>query len=147
MPFYRLTRIEKTPGVKINQDWKRILPGLLVSLIALAVVFYFADLDLVLDALRLADYRLVFIIVLLTTVWLAIRGVVWRTLLCEEATFSQVFLTVNEGYLINNILPLRLGEVARAFLLSRKAGLGFWRVFSTILIERALDLMMAAGLR
>jgi len=39
-----------------------------------------------------------------------------------------------------------LGELARAFLLSRKADLGFWQVFSTILIERALDIIMAAGI-
>jgi hypothetical protein len=131
--------------VKSRGDWKRILPGLVISLIALVVVFYFADFGQVMDALRLADFRLVFFVALLTLVWLGIRSVLWRTLLCEEATFSQVFLTVNEGYLINNVLPLRLGEVARSFLLSRKAGLGFWRVFSTILIERSLDLMMAAG--
>ena len=73
-------------------------------------------------------------------------GLVWRTLLQEQASFSQVFLTLNEGYLLNNILPFRLGELGRAFLLSKKAGLGFLQVFSTILIERALDVAFAAGL-
>jgi len=57
----------------------------------------------------------------------------------------MVFLTLNQGYLLNNVLPLRLGEVARALLLSRKAHLGFLQVFSTVLIERALDVAMAAG--
>jgi len=47
---------------------------------------------------------------------------------------------------LNNLLPFRLGEVGRAFLLSRKAGLGFWQVLSTIVIERILDLSMAVGL-
>lgn len=97
-------------------------------------------------ALRLADYRLIAAGVALSLLWLAIRGVAWRTLLQEKATFRQVFITVNEGYLLNNILPLRLGEVGRAFLLGRKAGLGFWHVFSSILIERALDMALAAGL-
>jgi uncharacterized protein (TIRG00374 family) len=64
----------------------------------------------------------------------------------EQATHSQVFLTLNEGYLLNNILPFRLGEVARAFLLSKKARLGFLQVFSTVIIERALDIVMAAAL-
>jgi uncharacterized protein (TIRG00374 family) len=114
--------------------------------IALAVVFYFADFSQVIDALRLADYRLVFLVGLATLVWLGVRGILWRILLLEQATFRQTFLTVNEGYLINNVLPLRLGEVARAFLLSKKAPLGFLQVFSTIIIERALDLLIAAGL-
>jgi uncharacterized protein (TIRG00374 family) len=132
--------------VKERQDWKRILPGLAISLIALAAVFYFADLSQVIAALRLADYRLVFLVVLSTLGWLSVRAILWRTLLLEQATTRQTFLTVNEGYLINNVLPLRLGEVARAFLLSRKAPPGFLQVFSTIIIERALDLLMAVGL-
>jgi hypothetical protein len=122
------------------------LPGLIVSMIALAVVFYLADLDQVIAALRLADYRLILLVSLLTLVWLGIRSQVWRTLLQEKASFGQVFMTINEGYLINNVLPLRLGEVARAYLLSRKAGLSFWEVFPTVLIERALDLLIAVGL-
>jgi glycosyltransferase 2 family protein len=66
-------------------------------------------------------------------------------LLQERAPLGMVFLTLNQGYLLNNVLPLRLGEVARALLLSRKARLGFLQVFSTVLIERALDVAMAAG--
>lgn len=132
--------------MNLHQDWKRILPGLVVSLIALAVVFYFADFQQVLKAIQLADYRLVILVSLFTLGWLTVRGIFWRTLLRDKASFKQVFLTTNEGYLINNVLPLRLGEVARAFLLSQKANLGFLEVFSTIIIERALDLVMAAGL-
>jgi hypothetical protein len=63
----------------------------------------------------------------------------------EQATY-RAFYTINEGYLLNNILPFRLGEVARAFLMSRKAGVNFWQVVPSILIERALDLAIAAGL-
>jgi uncharacterized protein (TIRG00374 family) len=59
---------------------------------------------------------------------------------------EQVFFTVNEGYLLNNVLPFRLGEVARVFLLGHKASLPFWEVFPTIVIERVLDLAFAVGL-
>lgn len=123
-----------------------MLPGLVVSLICLAVVFYVADPQRMIEALRLADYRVVAAGVLLALTWLAVRGIVWRTLLQEKASFSQVFFSINQGYLLNNILPFRLGEVGRAFLLGRKAGIPFWQVFSSILIERALDLALAAGL-
>ncbi|MFC1879599.1 lysylphosphatidylglycerol synthase transmembrane domain-containing protein [Chloroflexota bacterium] len=131
--------------MKISPEWKRILIGLFVSLLAIAVILYLVDLSLVIDELRSANILMASSVFVFTLAWVAVRSAVWRTLLQEKATFGQVFLTVNEGYLINNVLPLRLGEVARSFLLSRKAGLGFWQVFSTILIERALDLMMAAG--
>lgn len=94
----------------------------------------------------MADYRFVALVFGITLCWLLVRGAVWRTLLQGKATFSQTFWTVNQGYLLNNLLPFRLGEIGRAFLLSSKAGLEFWQVFSTILIERALDVAFAAGI-
>ncbi len=99
-----------------------------------------------LQAIRLADYRFVAGAFCISFLWLVVRGIVWRTLLQEKATYGEVFFTITEGYLLNNVLPFRLGEVARAFLLSQKANLEFWAVFSTIIIERVLDLAMAAGL-
>ena len=127
-------------------DWKRILPGLVISAITLIAVFWLIDLNLFIQALRLADYRLVILGYLLSLGWIMVRGKVWQTLLQEKATYSQVFFSVNEGYLLNNLLPFRLGEVGRAFLLSRKANLEFWQVFSTVFIERAMDMALAAGL-
>ena len=117
-----------------------------VSAIALAVVFAFADLSKMLEALRLANYPLLLVAFLMSLLWLVVRAVFWRTLLLDRPSFQQTFFTVNEGYLINNLLPFRLGELARAFLLGRKANLAFWHVFSSILIERILDLAMAAAL-
>ncbi|MBN1145622.1 MAG: flippase-like domain-containing protein [Anaerolineales bacterium] len=133
------------PANNHRGDWRKILPGLFISALALAVVLYLVDLRQMLAALRLADYRLVALVYLLTVLWVMVRTVAWRTLLQEKATLGQVFLTVNEGYLLNNILPFRLGEVGRSFLLGRKAGLGFMHVFSTVLIERALDMGFSAA--
>ncbi len=127
-------------------DWKRILPGLVVSLVSLAIVFSFIDLRELGAALRQAAYRYLLYGMLVTVVWLLVRGMAWRTLLQEKASYSDIFFTLNEGYLLNNILPFRLGEVGRAFLLGRKAGLDFWQVLSTIVIERTLDLGFAVGI-
>jgi len=133
-------------GQPQGSDWRRILPGLAVSAISLGVVLYFADLRKLGEALRLADYRFVLLGIPVTLIWLGVRGLVWRTLLQDKAAYSAVFWTLNEGYLLNNLLPFRLGEVGRGFLLSRKSRLEFWQVISTIVIERILDLAMAVGL-
>jgi uncharacterized protein (TIRG00374 family) len=114
-----------------------------ISLVSLVAVLSIIDLERFIQALRLADYRFVALVFGFTLCWLLVRGVVWRTLLQGKATFPQTFWTVNQGYLLNNLLPLRLGEVGRAFLLSRKARLGFCRSV-TVLIERALDVAFAA---
>lgn len=128
-----------------KQDLRKIIPGILISLLALAAIFYLVDVRRLIEALRLADYRLIFLLLVVTLLWVFVRSIVWRTLLQEKAPLGMVFLTLNEGYVLNNLLPLRLGEVGRAFLLSRKAHLGFLQVFSTVLIERALDVAMAVG--
>jgi hypothetical protein len=139
-------RNETSVVIPKRQDWRKLVPGLIISAIAIVAIMYFVDLRRLLGALQQADYRYIALFFGISIAWLAVRGLVWRTLLQEQATYSQVFLTLNEGYLLNNILPFRLGELARAYLLSKKANLGFLQVFSTILIERALDVAFAAGL-
>jgi len=119
---------------------------LVVSAVSLAIALSFVDLKKLGEAFQKADYRLVVISASLSLVWLAVRGLFWRTLLQEKATYRDVFLTLNEGYLLNNVLPFRLGEVARSLLLAQKAALDFWEVFSTIVIERAMDIAYAVGL-
>jgi len=130
----------------IRQDWRRLLPGLLISLASLAIVLYIAKPQRLLDALRQADLRLAIGGGAFTLLWLLVRGMAWRALLQEKVTLSQTFFTLNEGYLLNNFLPLRLGEVGRAYLLGQKSGLGFWRVLTSILLERALDVLLVAAL-
>ncbi|RPJ27923.1 MAG: UPF0104 family protein [Chloroflexi bacterium] len=126
------------------KDIKRWLPGAVISLVLIAAILYFVDLRTMLDAIRNANYALLGIAVVLGFVWMAVRAVVWRTLLRNRASYQDVFFTIGEGYLLNNFLPFRLGEVGRAFLLSRKSGMQFMEILPTIVIERALDLGFSA---
>ena len=122
------------------KDAKRWLPGAIISIGLIAAILYFVDLRAMVDAMRKADYVLLSLSMILGFVWLAIRAQVWRTLLRDRPSYSDVFWTVGEGYILNNFLPFRLGEVGRAFLLSRKSGLAFMEILPTIFIERAMDL-------
>lgn len=129
--------------------WKsarRWLPGVVISILAIAAILYFFDLRRFADAIRTANYGLLLLNLAISLVWLGVRAVVWRTLLRGRAAYRDVFLTLSEGYLLNNFLPFRLGEVGRAFLLGRKARLGFMDVLSTIVIERVLDLAFSAAI-
>ncbi len=129
-----------------HRDGKRLFPGLIVSFACLVLLAYFVDWAQFVTALKLADYRRIAFALILTFVWLGVRTVYWRTLLQERVGLRQIFFTVNEGYLLNNLLPFRLGELGRAFLLSRKASLSFFFVLSTIVLERVLDLIAAVAL-
>jgi uncharacterized protein (TIRG00374 family) len=126
------------------KDAKRLLPGAIVSILLIAAILYFVDLRAMVNAIRNANYGLLAIAIAVGFVWMWMRAIVWRTLLRERASLKDVFFTVGEGYLLNNFLPFRLGEIGRAFLLSRKSDLQFMEILPTIVIERVVDLGFSA---
>ena len=128
------------------KDVKRWLPGAVISLLLIAAILYFVDLRAMVDAIRNANYGLLLIAFSIGFLWLAVRTIVWRTLLRDRPSYSDVFWTIGEGYLLNNFLPFRLGELGRAFLLSRKTDMQFMEILPTIVIERAVDLGFSAAI-
>jgi len=128
------------------KDIKRWLPGAIISLLAVAAILYFVDFERLGEAVKQANYTLLGISFVLGIGWLILRALVWRTILREKASYRDTFWTICEGYLLNNILPFRLGEIGRAFLLSQKAKLRFAEVLPSIVLERALDLIFSAAI-
>jgi uncharacterized protein (TIRG00374 family) len=129
------------------KDIKRWLPGALISIALIAAIIYFVDLRTTWNAIRTADYRIIAVAAVLSFLWMLIRAKVWKTLLRDKPTYKDVLFTTAEGYLLNNFLPFRLGEIGRAFLLSRKSGgLKFGEILPTIVIERVVDLAFSAAI-
>lgn len=137
---------DATKRENTRTDYTSLLFGGLVSAAALGVVLYFADLGKLVSAMQAADYRLILLGGVTTLCWLVVRSYLWHALLRKKAGVGALFWTVNTGYLLNNLLPFRLGELGRAYLVSRKAPVKFWEAVSSIFIERILDLIFAASL-
>jgi glycosyltransferase 2 family protein len=70
-----------------------------------------------------------------------LRALRWRVILNATAHFrvSTVFWATSAGYLGNNFLPARAGEVIRSVMLSRCSPLSSAYVFTTALTERLMD--------
>ncbi|MBM3143388.1 MAG: flippase-like domain-containing protein [Chloroflexi bacterium] len=130
---------------KTRSTLRQMIPGVLISLLVLILLFRFFDWHEVIEALRQAEWIYLLLVLPLYFLSYVLRAFAWWTMLEQAAPFWRVFLTMHTGYLLNNILPFRLGELGRAYLLGRD-GLGFWRVFSSILIERAFDMIIAVSL-
>jgi len=124
---------------------KKWLPGALVSIALIAAILYFVDFGTMLNAIRGADYRLLAAAIPLSFLWIFVRAKVWRTLLRDKPTYRDVLFSMSEGYVLNNFLPFRLGELGRAFLLSRKSELTFGEIIPTVVIERTVDLAFSAA--
>lgn len=122
------------------------LPGVLISAVALFFVFKLASWQDLTAAFYTMRPLNVFVAVILTCVSLATRALAWWNLLGKKASLSKSFFIINEGYLLNNLFPLRAGEIGRAVFMGKACNLGAFRVLSTIVIERAFDLAFAAGL-
>ena len=137
---------ETIQSSKSTSTLKKMLPGLVVSLAALVILFLLIDLNDVKEAIQLADYRYLLPVVVVFFGTIVARSFGWRTILQEQISFKKAFMTENEGYLLNNLLPFRLGELGRAFLLSRTTSLSFWEVLSTIMVERIFDVGIMAGI-
>lgn len=125
---------------------RRWLPGAVISLIAIIVVANVIDWNELMKALASFNPLYVALTVLATILFLLARGMAVKTLLEDKVSFKQGFFAVNIGYFLNNIFPLRMGEVGRAVMLGQSSGLRTMHVLSTIIIERAFDLAIAAGL-
>ena len=72
-----------------------------------------------------------------------LRAYRWQYLLkpIGTARFRNAFRTTVIGFAANAMLPARVGEVLRPYLLARREGLSAPSTFATIILERLLDLL------
>ncbi len=55
---------------------------------------------------------------------------------------GPLFRGVSVGFLANNVFPLRMGEVVRAWYLARETGVSTASLFVTVVLERVIDTTM-----
>ncbi len=77
-----------------------------------------------------------------------LRGVRCRELVRQDAHLSTLTASniVVVGYAVNNLLPARLGELARAGMLAERTGMPFSRALTVTFLERLLDGIVMVGL-
>jgi uncharacterized membrane protein YbhN (UPF0104 family) len=119
-----------------------VLVGLAMGagFLALAV----SRLDLAGVALALREARLWPWLPLAMASYLAghfVRGRRLRGLVSREASLTTLAATnvVVVGYAVNNLLPARLGELARAWMLTERSGLSLVQSLTVTVLERVLD--------
>jgi uncharacterized protein (TIRG00374 family) len=119
----------------------RVVIGVLVSVLALALIL--KDVSLPSLGQRLAQAHYVWMIPNVAAVLLGMwaRAVRWRALLDRRLSTRRSFDIQNAGNLLNNVLPLRLGELGKAYLASRDRGIPIMQAVSAVLIERLLDVL------
>jgi uncharacterized protein (TIRG00374 family) len=79
--------------------------------------------------------------VVVTLLTYIVRAWRWQALLrpIGHARFRTAFRTTVIGFTTTFLLPARIGEILRPYLLARTEGFKFTATFATIIIERLLD--------
>ena len=122
-----------------------MLLGVGVSLVAVYLIVSQMrdnDLGLIGEALRSARSPYVALSAVIIAAGLFARGARWRALLSGGLPFWRAFSINNVAYLINGLLPFRVGELARAYLATRaNPPVPALKSLSTIVVERLLDVL------
>lgn len=124
------------------KNWYIGLLGIVISGVAIIFILLQIDLQQLQTALTEARYIYVVPCIALLLLGLVTRALRWRVLLENGLSFRRTFSIMNAAYLVNGILPLRIGEVARVYLASQgKQSVPVFKTTSTIITERLLDLL------
>jgi hypothetical protein len=148
-------------AVKRARVWldTKFFLGLAVSFIFLFFAFYDVhlrpltvtpkiDFGKMWHSITHADPLLVLAVMLQVVFMMFVRGHRWSLFLKPIKRISWIPLGWSTciGFAVNNLLPARLGEVARAISVSRKAKIGFGAAFGTVVVERIYDALTLLAL-
>ncbi|MFB0517658.1 MAG: lysylphosphatidylglycerol synthase transmembrane domain-containing protein [Acidobacteriota bacterium] len=107
-----------------------------------------ANFTLVINKIRGANYLLIGFSLGLALLVYLVRAYRWKFLLMplKETRLTNLFSTTIIGYMVNSLIPGRLGEIVRPYLLGQKEGLSKTAAFATIIVERIFDLITLLAL-
>lgn len=137
------------PNSPAGRVWPRTLLSYALGFVCLVWVFHNYDSgDLLRRVAAMNPYWVVAAIICDVLSYLC-QGLRWRLLLRPFASISVLRATqaIYAGLFVNEMLPMKLGELVRAFLVSRWMSVKLGSVAASILVERLCDgLWLALGI-
>ena len=121
---------------------KKIL-SFCVATLCLYFAFNQVNIEDIYSALSSADMTYIFSAFIATYVTFILRSLRWKILLDspKELKIQKYISTTHIGYFLNNILPFRAGDLARAKLLSNNSsGIKFSFLVGSLVAEKIIDL-------
>jgi hypothetical protein len=132
-----------------TRRWGGRLAGLAISIIAIVIVASAVDIGATVDVLARTDAAYIALALAVIPIQIVVRGFRWRLLLPPrpDGSLVPVRRTIQPmliGYLGNNVLPARLGEAIRSFLVARREDLVPLEAFGATMLERLVDVVALA---
>jgi glycosyltransferase 2 family protein len=123
----------------------------IVTLLAFALLWLFlrgTDLKAVWAHVQNANVAYVLAAIVFVPMTYVTRAIRWHYLLLPlgPTRFRTAFRTTVIGFAALTLLPARVGDILRPYLLARQEGLDVPATFATVVAERVLDLMAVLSL-
>ena len=122
----------------------RIGVSLVVGILLLIALIWWTGIDKIGAAIGSASPLWLAAAALIILPAYILRAVRWKLLLLpvkKNVRVSNTFWSNGVGFMVNTLIPIRLGEFVRAYILGEKEETGFAPAFSSIVVERTLDLI------
>ncbi|MDP8254887.1 MAG: lysylphosphatidylglycerol synthase transmembrane domain-containing protein [Candidatus Alcyoniella australis] len=133
--------------MRFLKSWKFWLS---ISVSALFIYLFLRSTDLseIGHEMAQADWLLVAMNIALLFPLLYLRGYRWKLLVkpIKDVRAWILFESTCIGFATNNILPARMGELAKAYYLGKRGGLPVTKSFSSVVTERLYDTFTLFGM-
>jgi len=126
----------------------RAIVGIAISIVTVVVIVRGVDLAQVADILRTAQPAWIAVMLVALCGDLAFRALRWQRLLApiHPVPYFHTLQYLLIGYLANNILPARLGELVRCHYLGDREGVSRTTVLGTVVVERVIDTVVVVAI-
>lgn len=121
---------------------RQFIIGAVISLAFFIIALLGVQLDQAWAAMLKANYLALIPALALYFIGVWVRAIRWRILLrpvVKNTSIRKTFEVVVIGYMANDILPARIGELVRAYVLSLRENVRKTATLATILVERIFD--------
>jgi uncharacterized protein (TIRG00374 family) len=143
-------------GARLRQPRTLLAFAVGLGLLAVAILHLDVNLAATWDVLRGANVPLYLLALVVYYVAFVFRSLRWRTFLRNVGFRRRAGVALPGvgglgrilllSWFVNCLLPAKLGDAYRAYLLKRHADVSFSKTMGTVLAERILDLLVLFGL-
>ena len=129
--------------MKFNKKNIIFILSIIVSIVCSWLFVRKIEWSLLKNALKEANYWYVIPTLIVALLIYIVRALRWQGLLSHIKRVSVLnLLSITLiGFMANNILPARVGEVLRPFILYKKEYIKFSTSFATVIVERIFDML------
>jgi uncharacterized protein (TIRG00374 family) len=119
------------------------LLGLAVGGLFVWLAFRGTDIEGVKSSFKAADYTYIMPVVFLSFIVQLLRSYRWGVILEPMEKMGQLtlFSITSVGFMAITLLPVRMGEIVRPYLISQKSSIKLGSSLATIVVERIFDML------